>query len=137
MVFIHNCLGLLNTTRWWFRWQKMAPDWLWDGLVHLNKKAFLANLQVGWNLLGESDVKTFYGFITNILPFRTTYNFQVILAQYMPFTKHPNESVWRRIARKLFGKAQIMNSPPWATSYQLVINFSPTSTFEEICAMHS
>ena len=34
--FIHNCLGLLNTTQWWFRWQKIAPDWLWGGLVHLN-----------------------------------------------------------------------------------------------------
>ena len=36
MIFIHNCLGLLNTAQWWFRWQKMAPDWLWGGLVHLN-----------------------------------------------------------------------------------------------------
>ena len=31
-----NYLALLNTTQWWFRWQKIAPDWLWGGLVHLN-----------------------------------------------------------------------------------------------------
>ena len=36
VVFIHNCLGLLNTTQWWFRWQKMVPDWLWGRLENLN-----------------------------------------------------------------------------------------------------
>ena len=32
--FFHYYLALLNTTQWWFRWQKMAADWLWGGLVH-------------------------------------------------------------------------------------------------------
>ena len=36
MIFFNNCLALLNTTQWPFRWQKMAQDWLWGGLVHLN-----------------------------------------------------------------------------------------------------
>jgi len=33
-ICIYNYLALFNTTQWWFRWQKMAPDWLWGGLVH-------------------------------------------------------------------------------------------------------
>ena len=35
-ICFHNYLAPLNTTQWWFRGQKMAPDWLWGGLVHLN-----------------------------------------------------------------------------------------------------
>ena len=36
VICFHNYLARLNTTQWWFRWQKMAPDWLWGGQVHLN-----------------------------------------------------------------------------------------------------
>ena len=38
MIYLHKYLALLvlNTTQWWFRWQKRAPHRLWGGLVHFN-----------------------------------------------------------------------------------------------------
>ena len=50
VIFVHTCLALLITTQWWFRWQKMPPDWLWGGLVHLNlctlvERCFVSRMQ--------------------------------------------------------------------------------------------
>ena len=45
-ICFHTYLALLNTTQWWFRWQKMAPDWLWGGLVHLNLTSLLVEKDI-------------------------------------------------------------------------------------------
>ena len=47
--FSHNYLALLKTTQWWFRWRKMAPDWLGGGRVHLNiLKVFVNSCILGF-----------------------------------------------------------------------------------------
>ena len=75
VVFIHNCLGLLNTTQWWFRWQKMAPDWLWGGLLHLNIYFFLLNS------FAKFDVWTY---VNNTTPFIVLNIFIIIFGRSKP-----------------------------------------------------
>ena len=43
--FFNYILALLNTTQLWFSWQKMGPDWLWSGLVHLNKNIYCITIE--------------------------------------------------------------------------------------------
>ena len=38
-IIFPSKLSLLKTAQRSFRWQKIAPDWLWDGLVHPDVKS--------------------------------------------------------------------------------------------------
>ena len=59
-ICFQNYLALLNTTQWWFSWQKMASDWLRGGLVHLNLNVVVFLMEINFVLLHIWDTSLIY-----------------------------------------------------------------------------